>query len=77
MEQLHCGMCGGVVGDPARIAYRLPDLAITVAASHGQLCACAIPVHYGPPDGFSSMVSIPSVGHPGRRGGGRGPQRHS
>ena len=75
MESIHCGACGGVIGDPSKISYRLPSRMVEVAEAREGSCSCEIPVVYGPPSGFRSIPSMPSA----KRGPGakftRGPKR--
>jgi len=48
---IHCHNCGGFIGEPQQISYRLPTDAAP-AAPHTRLCVCSPAVIYGPPPGY-------------------------
>lgn len=75
---LHCGTCGGVIGDRSKIAYRLPNQTVVVATEHEGRCGCPTPVIYGAPPGFASIPSMPKapMPPPGAKVS-RGPRRWS
>lgn len=57
MIQIHCHACGGFIGDPTFISYRLPT-PNGLAAPRSGLCTCGAPIVYGPPPGRSSSPGI-------------------
>lgn len=61
MLTIHCDACGGFMNDPSNISYRVPVATEPAPAPHSGLCACTVPIVYGPPPGFASMPNIPSV----------------
>jgi hypothetical protein len=64
MQQFQCGTCGGVIADPSKVSFQLPNPANTPARSREGPCRCAVPVVYGPPAGFASIPSMPSAKRP-------------
>jgi hypothetical protein len=62
MTTIHCHLCGGVVSDWARIAYRPPRASAQIAMPHGGLCECARPaVHEDPPVIWIAGVGLGDV----------------
>ena len=47
-REIHCHICGGFIGDPGTMAYRVAD-GSAVAAPHSGMCACRPPTVYGAP----------------------------
>jgi len=63
MEQIHCHICGGFIGDERGVAYRLPVAANgRIAEPRSALCECDTPVVYGPPAGHMSSPGMPAMG---------------
>jgi hypothetical protein len=60
---IHCHGCGGFIGDPGPISYRLPPELARPAIPHSGLCACTPPIVYGPPPGYLSSPGMPSTDH--------------
>jgi hypothetical protein len=80
MREVHCGTCGGVIGDLAKVSYRLPNRGAAELLPGEGRCECPVPVVYGPPAGFASMPTMPSAGPVQREPGAklsRGPRRWS
>ena len=63
MLDIYCDTCGGFMSDPSRISYRSLPATAAIPAPHSALCACVVPIIYGPPPGRAS-----SAGPPPRRG---------
>ena len=61
MVDIHCHTCGGFIGDPGPISYRVPLNPEDLAIPHSGLCACAPPIVYGPPPGYLSSPGMPSA----------------
>lgn len=74
MIGIHCYLCGGFIGDPSQISYRLPASimhktfgAVTTSAR----CTCTPPVVYGPPAGSLIVKRASQVStNRSQRGGG-------
>lgn len=58
MLDLHCHTCGGRPSDPIRTSYRLPPAATAKAPPHRDACSCAMPIVYGPPEGYLSSPGM-------------------
>jgi len=58
MIEIHCHTCGGGIADPTTISHRLPDSAQVEARPHAGVCACELPIVYGPPAGYLSWPAI-------------------
>lgn len=60
MIDIHCYNCGGFIGDPSQVSYRLPANLMHKtfgAPPTSALCTCTPPVIYGRPAGRSSSAS--------------------
>ena len=55
MNEIHCHMCGGFIGDTGLIAYRMPLDPGSVAEPRSALCTCARPILYGAPAGPAAL----------------------
>lgn len=61
MDEIHCHVCGGFIGDPEGISYRQPSDATPPAAPRSGLCGCDQSILYGPPPGYVSWPGWASV----------------
>jgi len=59
--EIHCHVCGGFIGDPGYVSYRLPTPAAPAAVPRSALCTCGAPIIYGPPPGHSSSPGMPAL----------------
>jgi hypothetical protein len=64
MQQLQCGICGGVIPDGAKVARRVATRIVGMPAPHGGNCRCRRPIVNEPPVGFASMPAMPRVERP-------------
>jgi hypothetical protein len=64
MMDIHCQACGGFIGDPSYISYRLPTPVSPAAVPRSGLCTCGAPIIYGPPPGHVSSPGIPTLAAP-------------
>jgi hypothetical protein len=62
--EIHCHACGGFIGDPSYVSYRLPTPAAPAAIPRSGLCTCGPPIVYGPPPGHASSPRIPALPTP-------------
>ena len=58
MTEIHCHTCGGSIADPTIGSHRVPDNTIVATTPHAGLCACELPIIYGPPAGYLSWPAI-------------------
>ena len=58
MPTIHCHICGGFIGNPARTTYRVPDAAIPPVVPHSALCVCDHPVVYGTPEPGQALRGV-------------------
>ena len=59
MNVIHCHVCGGSVGDPATVSYRVATAAVIVPQPRVAPCSCATAIVYGPPEGYMSWPGLP------------------
>jgi hypothetical protein len=64
MLQIHCHACGGFIGDPTYISYRLPTPAEPEAAPRSALCTCGAATVYGAPPRPSASLGMPPLSAP-------------
>jgi hypothetical protein len=57
MREIHCHGCGGFIGEPATVSYRLPLGGAPMASPHAMLCGCTPAIVYGPPPGWVTSGS--------------------
>jgi hypothetical protein len=55
MSEIRCHMCGGLVGDVARIEYRPPRASQQFALPHDEPCTCSPPVVYEDPPALGGL----------------------